>query len=179
MNIQSEVKNTKKYTLSKEWLLAIICAIFLATIINKLLAFTVLIPSPSMVPTLNIEDRLLVLRKDADNLNSGDIVVFYSQEFSERFIKRLIGMPGDHIEIKNGVVYRNGTELNEDYVKNIDTSYNGTFDVPSDKYFFLGDNRSNSKDSRYWKNPYVDKSDIEGTAIFKYYPFSDIGTLKK
>ena len=110
-------------------------------------------------------------------MKRGDIIVFYSQEFSETFVKRLIGLPGDKIEIKNGIVFVNGEQLEEDYVKNKD-KYNGTFKVPEGKYFFLGDNRPNSKDSRLWKNPYVDSSDIKGKLQFRFYPFKDFGIVK-
>lgn len=125
-----------------------------------------------MVPTINKEDKLIVLRNHK-NLKSGQIVVFYSQEFSEVYIKRLIGLPGDHIEIQGGVVFRNGEKLEENYVKN-NVAYDGIFDVPEGKYFFLGDNRANSKDSRVWKNPYVGEEDIQGIAYLRYWPFSDI-----
>ena len=107
-----------------------------------------------------------------------DIVLFKNDEFpGEILIKRLIGLPGDKIDIKNGVVYRNGEKLNEDYVKNNEI-YDGTFQVPDNKYFFLGDNRANSDDSRYWKNPYVDESYIEGKAKLRYYPINEFEVFK-
>ena len=68
-------------------------------------------------------------------------------------------------------------KLDEPYVKN-NEKYNGVFEVPENKFFFLGDNRANSADSRYWKDPYVDADDIEGKAIFRYYPFNEIGIVK-
>lgn len=175
-NIKGITKSKKIYFL-KEWILPIIYAIAIIILINKFIFFNVYVPSESMVPTINKNDKLMILRNHSD-LHCGEIIVFYSQEFSETFIKRLIGLPGDHIEIKDGIVYRNGERLKEDYVKNIDKHYNGIFDVPNDKYFFLGDNRPNSKDSRWWINPYVDKSDIEGIAFLRFYPFRDITFLK-
>lgn len=104
-------------------------------------------------------------------------MVFFSEEYNERMVKRLIGLPGDMIEIKDGVVIRNGEKLNEDYVKNKDL-YNGTYEVPQGKYFFLGDNRPISADSRLWKNPYIDGSNIQGKIQFKSYPLNEFGIVK-
>lgn len=112
------------------------------------------------------------------SLKEGDIVLFKQEEFEKDIlIKRLIGLPGDKIEIKDGVVFRNGEQLQEDYVKNKD-HFNGVYEVPEGKYFFLGDNRPNSSDSRDWKNPYVDKSQIEGKARLKYYPMNQFEIYK-
>ena len=132
-----------------------------------------------MIPTLEIKDRLIVSRVyNSDNLQYGDIVLFKNDEYKNNtLIKRLIGKPGDKIVIVNGIVFRNGEKLEEDYVKNND-KYNGTFEVPQDKYFFLGDNRAESDDSRYWDNPYVEKDDIEAKAQIRYYPIRDFGVVK-
>ncbi len=103
---------------------------------------------------------------------------FYSNELQETLIKRVIGLPGDHIIIKDGIVNVNGEDLQEDYVKNNDFSDDELiYDVPEGKYFFLGDNRPVSKDSRRWINPYVDQADIKGKAILKYYPLKDFGSM--
>ncbi|BCZ46624.1 hypothetical protein psyc5s11_26910 [Clostridium gelidum] len=109
-----------------------------------------------------------------ENTKRGSIIVFYSQELDKLLVKRLIGIPGDKIEIKDGIVFVNGDRLEEDYVKNID-DYNGIFEVPEGKYFFLGDNRPNSNDSRFWKNPYILSNDIEGKVQFRFYPLKDFG----
>ena len=146
---------------------------------NRFLIFNVYIPSTSMVPTINVGDRLMVNRVyTKDNLKRGDILVFYSNELQETLIKRVIGLPGDHIIIKDGIVNVNGEDLQEDYVKNNDFSDDELiYDVPEGKYFFLGDNRPVSKDSRRWINPYVDQADIKGKAILKYYPLKDFGSM--
>lgn len=178
-NISKE-KKKKTNNFFIEWLLPIIAAIGIAILINKFVFFNVYIPSESMVPTLNVGDKLVVTRiYDTDNIKRGDVVVFYSDELQETVIKRVIGIPGDHIEIDNGVVSVNGDVIQEDYVKN--NEYNKTklvFDVPDDKFFFLGDNRIRSNDARRWINPYIDASDIKGKAVLKFYPFSDFGTIK-
>ena len=92
------------------------------------------------------------------------------------YVKRLIGMPGDHIEISGdpmngGKMYINGEEVDEPYL-NEDVYYIGEFsyDVPEGEYFFLGDNRNNSGDSRYWVYPYIKRENIEAKAVLKYYP---------
>ncbi|WP_297419884.1 signal peptidase I [Clostridium sp.] len=170
--------NNKNSNFFKEWIIPIVSALALALLINKFIYFNVYIPSGSMIPTLNINDKLVVTRVyNKENLKEGDIVVFYSEEYNERLVKRLIGLPGDKIEIENGVVFRNGQKINEDYVKNKD-DFTGTYEVPQGKYFFLGDNRPDSADSRRWKNPYIDGSDIEGKIQFRFSPIKDFGTVK-
>ena len=172
-------KNDGKFkNFFKEWTLPIFAAIIIAFLINKFLVYNVYIPSESMVPTLNIGDKLVVTRVyNKDKIERGDIVVFYSDELQETLIKRVIGLPGDHIEIHNGIVNINGDDIVEDYVKN-NEEYNGVFDVPEGKYFFLGDNRRRSNDARRWINAYIDASDIQGEAKFKFYPLKDFGSLK-
>ena len=173
-------KTNKKSSFFREWVIPILAAIGIAILINKFVFYNVYIPSESMVPTLNVGDKLMVTRiYNTDNIKRGDVVVFYSDELQETVIKRVIGIPGDHIEIDNGVVTINGEVIQEDYVKN--NEYNKTnlvFDVPDDKFFFLGDNRIRSNDARRWINPYIDDSDIKGKAVLKFYPFSDFGIIK-
>ncbi|AJH01858.2 S26 family signal peptidase [Clostridium beijerinckii] len=172
-------KKEKKKSILNEWIIDIAVVLCIALLVWNFVGYGVWITSGSMIPTLEVKDRLLVTRvHNPKNLKEGDIVLFKNDEFKgEILIKRLIGLPGDVIEIKNGVVYRNGQELKEDYVKNNEI-YNGSFKVPDNKYFFLGDNRANSDDSRYWKDPYVDESYIEGKAQVKYYPIKDFEILK-
>lgn len=161
-----------------EWIVPVFAAVFISVMINKFIIINTEIPSGSMIPTLNINDRVIVTRVfDIDNIKRGDIIVFYSKELNDKLIKRVIGVPGDNIEISDGILKVNGEELKEDYVKE-NKVYNGTFQVPSGKFFFLGDNRPVSYDSRYWKEPYIDKKDILGKAKLKYYPIKDFGVIK-
>lgn len=161
----------------REWIIPIIAAIGIAFLINKFLVYNVYIPSESMVPTLNVDDKLMVTRVyDTDKIKRGDIIVFFSEELDEILIKRAIGLPGDHIVIHDGIVNINGEDIKEDYVKN-NESLNDKFDVPDNKFFFLGDNRNRSKDARKWINPYIDASNIQGRARIKFYPFKDFGSL--
>lgn len=177
--INKEKRNKdKKGTFLSEWIIPIISAIILAILINKFLVFKVLIPSGSMIPTLNVNDRLFVTRVyNLDKLERGDILVFYSEEYEKSLIKRLIGLPGDKITIEEGIVYVNGEKLEEDYIGKKDT-LSGEYEVPEGKYFFLGDNRLESQDSRYWNDPYIDGDDITGKARLKVYPLDQIGWVK-
>lgn len=173
-----KMKKSEKNGFFYEWVVPIIVAMVLALLINKFIIFKVYIPSESMVPTLNVDDRLFVTRVyNEEKLERGDIVVFNSEELGEKLIKRLIGLPGDKILIDNGEVYVNGEKLVEDYIGTVDR-FNGEYEVPEGKYFFLGDNRLYSKDSRYWINPYIDGEDIIGKAQFKVYPFSEMGKIE-
>ena len=170
--------NNTKLNFFKDWIIPIIIAVILAILINRFLIFRVYIPSSSMAPTLNVNDRLLVTKVyKPENLKRGDIVVFNSKELDEIVIKRLIGLPGDEIRFDGTSVYVNGKKVDEPYVKNPMEFY-GTFKVPEGKYFFLGDNRANSNDARFWKNPYINGDQILGKAQVKIYPFNEIGFLQ-
>ena len=170
-------KKKEKTGFFYDWVVPILIAVVLAVLINKFIVFKVKIPSESMVPTLNVGDRLFVTRVyNPENLERGDVVVFHSDEKNEDMIKRLIGKPGDTIVINDGIVTVNGETLYENYIGTPD-KFNGTYEVPEGQYFFLGDNRPVSKDSRRWINPYVDQADIKGKAILKYYPLKDFGSM--
>lgn len=172
------MEDSSKNSFIKEWGLTIISAVVIGLLLWKFLIYTVWITSGSMIPTLEVKDRLVATRvHNPENLNRGDIIIFDSDELKEILIKRLIGLPGDHIEIKNGIVSVNGEQLVEDYVKNNEV-YDRIFDVPQGEYFFLGDNRANSDDSRYWKNPYIKSEKIQGKAKVKIYPISDFKVYK-
>ena len=181
--IEKQIENDEKKgnSIKKfiyEWGIPLIAAFIISILIQKFFMFKVLIPSESMVPTLNVGDQLFVTRVyNLEKLERGDILVFYSEELQEDLIKRLIGLPGDTVEIRDGVVSVNGETLIEDYIGTED-DFNGIYEVPEGKYFFLGDNRLYSKDSRYWINPYIDGEDITAKAQIKVYPFNDIGKVK-
>lgn len=162
-----------------DWVMPVVVAIILALLIQKYLVYKVLIPSESMKPTLNVGDHLFVTRVyNPEKLKRGDIVVFNSEELNQILIKRLIGLPGEKVEIVDGIVYVNGEKLEESYVKNADVK-SATFEVPEGKLLFLGDNRSNSYDAREWINPYIDYEDIMAKAQIRVYPFSAFGSIYK
>lgn len=161
-----------------EWVICFGIAIVIAILINKFLIFKVSVPTGSMIPTINEEDQLFVSRiYNYDNIKRGEILVFESEEKKTTLIKRVIGLPGDTVDIKAGVVYVNGEEIQEDYVKNND-EFTGNYIVPEGKYFFLGDNRSVSDDARRWKNHYIDEEDVKAKAQIRVYPFNDFGFVE-
>ncbi|MDZ4994759.1 signal peptidase I [Clostridium perfringens] len=171
--LKIEKKKNSKFNL----LFTLIITIILTFSINKFLLFLAYVPSSSMEPTLFPNDLILVTKVyNTNNLKRGDIIVFKSNELDEILIKRLIGLPGDLIEFKNSSIYVNSKKLDENYLKE-PYNFEGSFKVPDNAFFFLGDNRNNSFDSRYWKNPFILKDDIIGKAQFVIYPISHIKLL--
>ncbi|MBU3136885.1 signal peptidase I [Clostridium gasigenes] len=156
----------------------ILIAVVFTLLINKFFIFKANVPTASMAPNININDKLLVTRVyNLDTLQFGDIVVFYSKEFNEYMVKRLIGLPGDFISMDEGSLYVNGEYKRESYIQNVD-DYTGKFKVPDEEYFFLGDNRLISLDSRLWDKTCVNGQDIIGIVRFRIYPFKNIGSIK-
>jgi signal peptidase I len=124
----------------------------------------------AMEPALKNGDRLLVDR-NVDKLERGDIVTFYyPADPSKSYIKRVVGLPGEAIEIRDGKVLINGNKLDEPYVaseNNRVLSGRGEIKIPIDNYYVLGDNRDNSNDSRMW-GP-LQRKFIYGKFVHKYY----------
>ncbi|MCB2299388.1 signal peptidase I [Clostridium tagluense] len=166
----------------KDWILPILAAIIIAIIINKVIFFNVSVPTGSMLPTIKLDDKILVTRvHNKKNLKQGDIVVFHSDELNEDLIKRLIGLPNDEVEIRDdGSLYINKVKIDESYVvaANRGGKAGLKFKVPEGSYFFMGDNRKNSLDARYWANPFIQEKDIMGKARIRISPFSTFGKLK-
>ena len=101
----------------------------------------------------------------------GDIVIFkYPDDESVDYLKRIIGLPGETVEIISGKVYINGELLDEPYLSEEPTGDFGPYQVPEGSYFMMGDNRAVSKDSRYWHNTYVSKDKIIAKAFVMYWP---------
>ncbi|MDW7672576.1 MAG: signal peptidase I [Bacillota bacterium] len=125
-----------------------------------------------MEPTLKPGDRLLTVRiRRHDQLKRQDLVVFYSREYKKVMIKRVIGLPDDLVTIKpNGEVHINGEMLQEPYVTAA-AGPSGTHVVPSDHYMLLGDHRTHSTDSRFWRNPFIREHELLGRVVFRFYPF--------
>ena len=127
------------------------------------------IPSTSMVSTINAGDKLLGVRSWLVSYDRGDIVIF--QHYDGRmFCKRIVGMPGETVEIKAGTVYINGTRLDEPYLGSFMEEDVGPFEIPDDSYFVMGDNRAYSSDSREWDIPYVESDQIRGKLLWRYSP---------
>lgn len=143
-----------------------------ALLTRRYIFFMARVSSFSMYPLLKPQQRLLAKRLDTCNkVHRFDIVIFHSHELNQALIKRVIGLPGDRIDIeKNGTVYLNQKELDEPYVANPGEG-GGNFIVPEGKYFMLGDNRAISQDSRHFKDPYIVQKDMVGKAFCSCYPF--------
>jgi len=158
----------------KEWyefVETVVFAFILAFLIKSFILQISYIPTGSMIPTLNEGEAVLVVRIPYyfREPRRGEIIVFkYPLDPSKEYVKRLIGLPGDRVEIKNGEVYVNGQKLVEDYVKRKSDDNYGPITVPKDSYFVLGDNRPVSVDSRYWG--FVPKKNLVGKAILLLWP---------
>ena len=166
----------------KEWILPFGLEILALLLIVKFIFFIAIVPSGSMEPTIQERSALFTLRvHDLEKLERGDVIVFEAETpelAGTTLIKRLIGLPGDHVEIdENGVMTINGEVLSEDYVV-YQYAIPSVFDVPEGYYLFMGDNRANSLDSRYWSDPYVSAESIQGRAVFTLFPFSHFGKLR-
>lgn len=160
--------------------LTLLFGILVAVLINKFVVFQSWIPSESMYPTLKVGDTVFVGRVyNPEKLKTGDIVVFKPKSREDKLIKRLIGKPGDIVVLHEGKVSVNGRYLKEEYVENNMEDFSQVYVVPDDCYFFLGDNRANSRDSRYWEDPFIEKECILGKAYFKYTSLTDITYLYK
>lgn len=166
----------KKRSATRElisWLLIIVLSVCVALFLNGFVIVNARVTSGSMENTIMTKDRVLGLRFPYwfSDPQQGDIVIFkYPDDESQNYIKRIIGMPGDTVEIVEGLVYINGELLDEPYLRETPRGSFGPYEVPEGHYFMLGDNRNNSRDSRYWNNKYVSEEQILGKAYWVYYP---------
>jgi len=175
-----------------EWVLVIVGAILLALVVKVFLLQAFYIPSLSMYPTLREGDRVLVnkLSYRLHDVNRGDVIVFErpASETSSNIpdlIKRVVGLPGESISFIDGAVYVDGKRLDESYLSDgtVTSSANAPNKctteapcvVPSGQVWVMGDNRSDSKDSRYFGS--VDQSTIVGRAFVTVWPLGRFGLL--
>ncbi len=180
---EQEMSTPKSENIWLEGLKTIGLSIVLALGIRTFVAEARYIPSGSMLPTLQINDRLIVDKVSYrfESPQRGDVVVFnptdelLRQNFKDAFIKRVIGLPGETIEVLNGRVYVNGKALNEDYVADRPDYQWGPQTVPQGSYLVLGDNRNQSYDSHYWG--FVPREKIIGRAVVRFWPLDRIGTI--
>jgi signal peptidase I len=132
----------------------------------------------SMEPSFHDGEFVIVSRLDYrfGSPDYGDVVVFhYPGNPEEEYIKRIVGLAGDHVRIAEGTVYVNGQVLEESYIQ-AEPAYSGEWHVPEDYIFVLGDNRNNSSDSHSW-GP-LPMENVIGRAVFVYWPLSDWGVIK-
>ena len=167
--------------------LLIYCAIMVLciTFVPRYVLQRTIVSGSSMESTLHNKENLLVEKvsyrfKDPDRF---DVIVFYpyGRESDDYYIKRVIGLPGETVQIKGDTIYINGEEIKENYGKD-PMVYAGIAEEPlklaDDEFFVLGDNREVSEDSRYEEVGPVKRENIEGKAILRIYPFSEFGTFE-
>ena len=183
----------------REWTESIVIALILALLIRTFIIQAFKIPSGSMIPTFEIGDRIFVskfiygARLPFTNVRlpalrqpkRGDIIVFVSPETPKKdFVKRLIALEGETVEIKNGNILINGKEIDDPMSVKSNYYYNRggygkegmAVTVPMGFYFTLGDNSANSRDSRYWG--FVPKPNLIGKAVLVYWPISRIRIIR-
>lgn len=164
-----------------DWAETIVVAFVMALIIRAFFLQVFWIPSSSMEPTLDIQDRIVV-NKVAFHFRKPrrqEIVVF--RQVAQKgvpkrdLIKRVMGLPGETLMIKDGVVYINSKVIKEDHPMNRDYSDFGPVRVPEDAFFVMGDNRPASADSRYWG--FLPKKNLIGPAFIRIWPITKLATI--
>ena len=178
-----------KKSIVREYFESLVVAVILALFVRTWVFQAFKIPTGSMEPNLLVGDHLIVNKMRFAPIRRGDVVVFKFPKDPERdFVKRVIGLPGNKIELHRKKVYVNGVALNEPYahfmepastdgapkVDDVREEY-GPVNVPADQYFMMGDNRDNSEDSRYWG--FLPKSYVKGNAEFLYFSVDDQASL--
>ncbi|MDD6038196.1 MAG: signal peptidase I [bacterium] len=176
------------------WVEVIVAAVLISLFLTEVVLVNAMVPTASMENLIDVGDRLFGnrLAYKFHEPERFDVVIFKNpQDESENYIKRLIGLPGEHVEIRDAKIYINGSDqpLVERYLpEEWEIENDGyVFDVPKDSYLMLGDNRNVSLDARYWaeeayengladsmeaaqKYTYVNKKQLLGKAMFTYYP---------
>ncbi len=202
-NFETEIAPTSAPKAENPWvetIKTIGLSVVLAVGIRTFVAEARYIPSGSMLPTLQINDRLIIDKVTYlfSDPKRGDIVVFNptaqleKEKYKDAFIKRVIGLPGDRIDVKAGKVYLNNKLLTENYLDELSNRDWSTTDrftsnelykvpwpkdgvVPKGQYLVLGDNRNNSYDSHYWG--FVPKDKIVGKASVRFWPIDRAGGI--
>ena len=180
-----KTKKTRSRTrIFVEWLVILVAAILISFLIRSYAFQTFYIPSASMEPTLQIGDRIIVdkLSVDFGTIHRGDIVVFKAPPAEHcgtpvtDLVKRVIGIPGDHLTSKGNTIYVNTHPLKEawSHTEPLGPAI-GNVTVPANRYFVMGDYHDNSCDSRSWGT--VPRSDIIGKAFIRIWPLSRFGFL--
>ena len=173
-------KETSTAAEIKDWIVSIVVAVALAMFIRTFIVELYVVDGPSMRPTLESEERLVV-NKFIYRFRvpkKGEVLVFqYPRDPSRDFIKRVIATPGDTIEIREGRVLVNDQLLTEDYILEKTRSEFPKMTVPEGRIFVMGDNRNNSEDSRFADVGFVPYDLIKGKAVLVFWPISQYKTL--
>ncbi|MCB7317832.1 signal peptidase I [Lacrimispora sp. 210928-DFI.3.58] len=168
------------FSLKKEiisWIQIIVAAVAIAMVLNNFIIANSRVPTGSMETTIMAKSRVIGSRLSYINSDPerGDVVIFHFPDDltgKTYYVKRIIGMPGETVNVVDGKVYIDGSEtpLDEPYLPEpMEGSY-GPYTVPEGCYFMMGDNRNNSMDARFWKNKFVEKDKIIAKVLFCYFP---------
>ena len=164
----------------KDWVVSIVAAIAVALLIRTFIVELYVVDGPSMRPTLQHEERLVVNKfiYRIRDPHKGEVIIFrYPRDPSRDFIKRVIATAGDTIEITDGRVYVNDQLLNEDYILKKPRTEYPKVTVPAGTIFVMGDNRNNSEDSRFPDVGFVPLDLIKGKAMLIFWPLDELKTL--
>lgn len=190
---EKEPINVKKEIFS--WIKIIVVAVVIAFVINNFIIMNANVPSGSMMNTIMKGDRMIGFRTSYwfSDPKRGDIVIFENPDYNENsklddkyYVKRVIGLPGEKVVIKDAKIYINDSEkpLDEPYLPEDWTYVNGSdeelvYNVPDGCYFMLGDNRNNSSDARFWTNTFLKREKVIAKAQFVYWPWGHKGFFEK
>ncbi len=153
-------------------LIPYIIIVVVVVLIRTFIATPVRVDGDSMNKTFKNGDILILYK--LSKINRFDVIVLHEEKDNEKIIKRVIGMPGDTVAIKDGEIYINDEKIDDKYAYGMTSDYD-RITLKSDEYFILGDNRLISKDSRYF-GPIKEK-EIKGKVVFRIFPFSKFGRI--
>lgn len=161
-----------------EWIKALVIAVILVIIVRTFFISSYVVDGPSMLPTLENGDKLIVnkIGYKVGDFKRSDVIVFHANE-NEDYVKRIIGLPGDTVECQKEKLYINGELIEEPYLKDYGMSgkqVTGDFkvSVPDGKLFVLGDNREDSWDSRHFG--FIDIEQVVGKVNLRYWPLNEL-----
>lgn len=178
---EKQTKNGARFIL--ELIEIVVVAFVMSWVLRTFVVDARVIPTGSMLPTIQLQDRVIVDKfffKHFDSIRTGDIIVFRpppTAHTTDDFIKRVIGLPGDKIEIRNHQTYVNGKALYEPYINEKSKNDYGPVVVPEGELFVMGDNRNNSDDSRFWG--FLPMGNVTGRELFRYWPLNHFGALAR
>jgi len=163
-----------------EWVISILIAIIIFLLIDNFVAKSARVYGASMEPTYAHHDRVIINRfvYFFTDPEIGDIIAFpFAADPSQQYIKRIVGLPGDEMDVRGGFVYRNGERLDDEFshLQSFQSTVIFPIIVEEDRFFVLGDNRPISEDSRFHRVGNVPRDDILGRVDFRWFPLSRFG----
>ena len=174
-------KREEAVILKRRGFIIYVAVLVIVVILFKCVFMLAVVPTESMAGTIEPGNHVICSRYGIGegDIERYDVLVFTPPDHPQMlYIKRVVGLPGETIEIKNGKVYADGVELDSSFTKAPQNRRgDGIYKVPDGCYFFLGDNRNNSNDSRFWKQKYVPAANLKAKARLIAFPFTRIGWL--